>query len=74
MELQKPEFLAGGSRKRGINKRMTGLEPPKLKPWEHVDHLIMSLPASALQFLDAFKDLIGRDICLDQLSLLYLVK
>uniref|UniRef100_A0A7C9DJF3 tRNA (guanine(37)-N1)-methyltransferase n=1 Tax=Opuntia streptacantha TaxID=393608 RepID=A0A7C9DJF3_OPUST len=54
------ETGVSGSKKRGINKRMRGFEPPALKPWEHVDHVIMNLPASALQFLDAFKGLIRR--------------
>jgi len=45
------ETGVSGSKKRGINKRMRGFEPPALKPWEHVDHVIMNLPASALQFL-----------------------
>lgn len=39
------------SRKRGTNKRMKGFEPSSVKPWEHVDHVIMNLPASALEFL-----------------------
>ncbi|KAL2929285.1 Glucan endo-1 3-beta-glucosidase 8, partial [Bienertia sinuspersici] len=38
------------SRKRGTNKRMKGFEP-SVKPWEHVDHVIMNLPASALKSL-----------------------
>lgn len=54
------ETGVSGSRKRGTNKRMRGFEPPVFKPWEHVDHVIMNLPASALQFLDAFKGLIRR--------------
>ncbi|KAM7257466.1 hypothetical protein ACFE04_013207 [Oxalis oulophora] len=33
---------------------------PNAKPWEHVDHVIMNLPASALQFLDAFRGVIQR--------------
>ncbi|XP_057538795.1 tRNA (guanine(37)-N1)-methyltransferase 2 isoform X2 [Amaranthus tricolor] len=45
------------STKRGTNKRMRGAEP-SVKPWEHVDHVVMNLPASSLEFLDAFKGLI----------------
>ncbi|CAK7334884.1 unnamed protein product [Dovyalis caffra] len=47
-------------RKGGTNKRMRALELPNVRPWEHVDHIVMNLPASALQFLDAFKGLIRR--------------
>ncbi|XP_031094734.1 tRNA (guanine(37)-N1)-methyltransferase 2-like [Ipomoea triloba] len=49
-----------GARKRGSNKRMRISEPSVANPWEHVDHVIMNLPASALQFLDAFRGLIER--------------
>ncbi|XP_044464135.1 tRNA (guanine(37)-N1)-methyltransferase 2 isoform X2 [Mangifera indica] len=47
-------------RKGKKNKRMRGSELPNAKTWEHVDHVIMNLPASAINFLDAFKGLIQR--------------
>lgn len=37
--------------KKTNNKRVKGSGPPPVKPWEHIDHVIMNLPASALQFL-----------------------
>lgn len=40
-----------GRRKGSINKRMRGSVMSNAKPWEHIDHVIMNLPASALQFL-----------------------
>jgi hypothetical protein len=40
-----------GRRKGSTNKRMRGSEISNAKTWEHVDHVIMNLPASALQFL-----------------------
>ena len=48
-------FVAG-RRKGSKTKRMRGPEISDVKTWEHVDHVIMNLPASALQFLgtDAF--------------------
>ncbi|XP_047308944.1 tRNA (guanine(37)-N1)-methyltransferase 2 [Impatiens glandulifera] len=42
------------------SKRIKSLQIPSTKPWEHVDHIVMNLPASALQFLDAFRGLIQR--------------
>ncbi|KAL6634702.1 hypothetical protein ACP70R_027373 [Stipagrostis hirtigluma subsp. patula] len=42
------------------NKRVRGSGPPPAKPWEHVDHVVMNLPASALQFLDCFDGLIQK--------------
>ncbi|EXB37066.1 tRNA (guanine(37)-N1)-methyltransferase 2 [Morus notabilis] len=47
-------------RKGNKNKKMRGSEIAATKTWEHVDHIIMNLPASALQFLDAFRGLIQR--------------
>ncbi|KAK9268352.1 hypothetical protein L1049_000101 [Liquidambar formosana] len=54
-------FQRAGRRKGGTNKRRKGdFESFNTKTWEHVDHVIMNLPASALQFLDAFRGLIQR--------------
>ncbi|XVF88485.1 hypothetical protein PTKIN_Ptkin19aG0055100 [Pterospermum kingtungense] len=50
----------GHKKKGNTNKRMKGSDLPKAKAWEHVDHVIMNLPASALQFLDAFRGAISR--------------
>ncbi|GMH04624.1 hypothetical protein Nepgr_006464 [Nepenthes gracilis] len=47
-------------RKCRTNKRMRGFQSHKMKPWEHVDHIIMNLPAAALQFLDAFRGIIQK--------------
>ncbi|CAE6076401.1 unnamed protein product [Arabidopsis arenosa] len=42
------------------NKRLRQTLLPIAKPWEHIDHIIMNLPASALQFLDSFSNVIQK--------------
>nr|XP_009403654.1 PREDICTED: tRNA (guanine(37)-N1)-methyltransferase 1 isoform X1 [Musa acuminata subsp. malaccensis] len=46
---------------RNTNKRIRGFHLTVFRPWEHVDHVIMNLPASALDFLGVFKGLIQRE-------------
>jgi len=46
--------------KKRNNKRVRGSGSPPTKPWEHFDHVLMNLPASALQFLDCFDGLIQK--------------
>lgn len=40
-----------GRKKGSQNKRLRSSEVARIKTWEHVDHVIMNLPTSALQFL-----------------------
>ncbi|XP_044952356.1 tRNA (guanine(37)-N1)-methyltransferase [Hordeum vulgare subsp. vulgare] len=46
--------------KKRNNKKVKSSGPLPVKPWEHVDHVLMNLPASALQFLDCFSGLIQK--------------
>ncbi|XWS17214.1 hypothetical protein CRYUN_Cryun33cG0049100 [Craigia yunnanensis] len=51
---------SGHKKKGNTQNRIKGSVLPEAKAWEHVDHVIMNLPASALQFLDAFRGIISR--------------
>jgi tRNA (guanine37-N1)-methyltransferase len=37
--------------KKRNNKKVKSARPLPVKPWVHMDHVVMNLPASALQFL-----------------------
>ncbi|XP_030549952.1 tRNA (guanine(37)-N1)-methyltransferase 1 isoform X2 [Rhodamnia argentea] len=52
--------LVSSKRKGNGNKRIRATELSYSKTWEHVDHVVMNLPASALTFLDVFGGLIHR--------------
>ncbi|GAB2215996.1 hypothetical protein Droror1_Dr00023762 [Drosera rotundifolia] len=53
------------------SKKMRRSESFKIKPWEHVDHVIMNLPASALHFLVSFRGLIRRKFWRGPLPLIH---
>ncbi|CAL5021022.1 unnamed protein product [Urochloa decumbens] len=55
-----PDCQDGDATKKRNNKRVRGSGPPPTKPWEHIDHVLMNLPASALQFLDCFDGLVQK--------------
>ncbi|CAM8950616.1 unnamed protein product [Rhodiola kirilowii] len=46
----------GGAYKR----RKLELDWTNVKTWEHIDHVIMNLPASALHFIDAFRGVVQK--------------
>nr|GMC65286.1 tRNA (guanine(37)-N1)-methyltransferase 2 isoform X1 [Ipomoea batatas]GMC68680.1 tRNA (guanine(37)-N1)-methyltransferase 2 isoform X1 [Ipomoea batatas] len=48
-----------GKKRKGLNKSTRSSKSFDTNPYEHVDHVIMNLPASALQFLDAFRGLVN---------------
>lgn len=65
------EVLEGGGKRGSTNKRRRGSEISATKTWEHIDHVVMNLPASAIQFLDAFKGLIQRKYWKGNLPLIH---
>ncbi|MCO5594196.1 hypothetical protein L7F22_048220 [Adiantum nelumboides] len=70
-----PQSIARGKGKskdastRGENKqsKLTGkgmqasIDLMHGKPWERIDHIVMNLPASALNFLDVFRGLLSKE-------------
>ncbi|KAK4479252.1 hypothetical protein RD792_014763, partial [Penstemon davidsonii] len=58
-------------KKSSSNKRIKSYQSFTSKPWEHFDHVIMNLPASALQFLDAFRGLIDKSTWKGSLPLIH---
>lgn len=50
----------GNQTKKRNNKKVKCTGPLPVKPWEHIDHVVMNLPASALHFLDCFSGLIQK--------------
>jgi hypothetical protein len=45
------DILEGSGKEGNTNKRRRGSEISVTKTWEHIDHVVMNLPASAIQFL-----------------------
>ncbi|XP_045830304.1 tRNA (guanine(37)-N1)-methyltransferase 2 [Trifolium pratense] len=65
------DILEGGGKKGSKNKRRKESEISVTKTWEHIDHVVMNLPASAIQFLDAFRGLIQRKYWKGHLPLIH---
>ncbi|XP_028548238.1 tRNA (guanine(37)-N1)-methyltransferase 2 isoform X5 [Dendrobium catenatum] len=66
------DFTNGSSQRDGnFKKRIRGYKFPLPRISEHFDHVIMNLPAAALQFLDVFKGLLQRRYWKGSLPLLH---
>lgn len=51
--------------KKGRKVKVSGfvkMNMSDIKPWEHFDHIVMNLPASALEFLDVLNGLLSKGI------------
>ncbi|CAM8953288.1 unnamed protein product [Rhodiola kirilowii] len=58
---QDSETIQEGKKKGGAYKRRKlELDWTNVKTWEHIDHVIMNLPASALHFIDAFRGVVQK--------------